>query len=164
MDFTIRRAEPDEYARIDALTSGAYIGDGLVPSDSPYIEQLRSAAIRAREAEVLVAVDPDGTLLGAVTHVGKGGPWSEIARPDEAEFRMLAVAGETRGRGVGEALVRACLARAREAGHRGVALSTQPAMAAAHRLYERLGFRRDPARDWSPEPEVPLLVYALAFA
>jgi hypothetical protein len=33
-------------------------------------------------------------------------------------------------------------------------------MAAAHRLYERLGFTRLPERDWSPLLGVDLLVYA----
>ncbi|WP_329455732.1 GNAT family N-acetyltransferase [Streptomyces sp. NBC_01497] len=164
MDFTIRRAEPGEYARIGAMTVDVYIGEGLVAPDNPYGEQLRSVEIRAREAEVLVAADPDGTLLGAVTYAGDGGPWAEVARADEAEFRMLVVAAAARRRGVGEALVRACLTRAREAGHRGVALSTEARMTSAHRIYERLGFLRDPSRDWSPRPGVDLLVYALAFS
>ena len=40
-------------------------------------------------------------------------------------------------------------------------LSTDPRMTAAHRLYERLGFRRLPERDWTPVPGIDLLVYAL---
>ncbi len=43
-------------------------------------------------------------------------------------------------------------------------LSTQRSMHAAHRVYERLGFTRNPARDWNPLPEVDdilLLVYEL---
>jgi ribosomal protein S18 acetylase RimI-like enzyme len=40
-------------------------------------------------------------------------------------------------------------------------LSTDPRMTAANRLYERLGFARLPERDWSPAPDVDLLVYAL---
>jgi hypothetical protein len=35
-------------------------------------------------------------------------------------------------------------------------------MATAHRLYERLGFTRSPARDWKPVPEVQLRTYELA--
>jgi hypothetical protein len=34
-------------------------------------------------------------------------------------------------------------------------------MTAAHRLYESLGFVRDPARDWAPVPGVDLLAYRL---
>jgi ribosomal protein S18 acetylase RimI-like enzyme len=163
MDFTIRRAEPGEYGPIGDLTAEVYVGEGLVAADNPYTEQLRSVAVRAAEADVLVAVDPDGTLLGSVTYAADG-PWAEVARADEAEFRMLVVSGAARRRGVGEALVRACLAQAHETGRRGVVLSTEGRMTSAHRVYERLGFHRDPSRDWSPRPGVALLVYALAFA
>ena len=62
---------------------------------------------------------------------------------------------------MGEALVRACMDRARAAGARRLRLSTQPDMHAAHRLYERLGFARTPDLDWEPLPGVPLITYAL---
>ena len=74
---------------------------------------------------------------------------------------MLVVDPVTRGRGVGELLVRTCLERARAAGKRRMVLSTDPRMTAAHRLYERLGFVRLPERDWSPLPGVQLMAYAL---
>jgi ribosomal protein S18 acetylase RimI-like enzyme len=78
---------------------------------------------------------------------------------------MLAVAHAARGRGVGEALVRACAERARAVeGRVRVVLSTQRTMRTAHRLYERLGFVRTPERDWNPLPElddITLLTYAL---
>jgi ribosomal protein S18 acetylase RimI-like enzyme len=90
---------------------------------------------------------------------------ADIARPGEAEMRMLAVARDARGRGVGEALVRACVDRARAVeGCTSVALSTQRTMVTAHRLYERLGFVRTPDRDWNPLPElvdITLLTYEL---
>ncbi len=34
-------------------------------------------------------------------------------------------------------------------------------MAAAHRLYERLGFTRVPERDWKPREDVQLIAYEL---
>ena len=74
---------------------------------------------------------------------------------------MLAVAPEAQGRGVGEALVRACIDQARADGRERLLLHTTSWMPAAHRLYARLGFERDPARDWSPIPEVPLIAYKL---
>jgi ribosomal protein S18 acetylase RimI-like enzyme len=78
---------------------------------------------------------------------------------------MLGVAVGTRGRGVGEALVRACIERARAAGAKRVWLHTEPFMEAAHRLYARLGFVRAPAQDWrfeeEGEPDVILLAYVL---
>jgi ribosomal protein S18 acetylase RimI-like enzyme len=49
-----------------------------------------------------------------------------------------------RGRGVGEALNRAALERARAAGATTVDLTSRPSREAANRLYRRLGFE---ARD-----------------
>ena len=72
------------------------------------------------------------------------------------------MAPAARGRGIAEALVRACLERARADGATGVVLSTQTQMAAAQRLYERLGFQRRVEGDWVPEPGVFLLAYRRA--
>ena len=65
---------------------------------------------------------------------------------------MLAVDPAAQGRGVGEALVRACVARAREVGAGAIVICARDFTVAAHRLYERLGFVRTPERDWSPLP------------
>ncbi|GMA88558.1 hypothetical protein GCM10025868_38080 [Angustibacter aerolatus] len=58
-----------------------------------------------------------------------------------------------------EALVRACVDRARSEGRGRILLSTQTQMHAAQRLYGRLGFVRRPDLDWVPEPGVDLLGY-----
>ncbi|MFD3608641.1 GNAT family N-acetyltransferase [Streptomyces atroolivaceus] len=164
MDVSIRPARPAEFEELGELTAQAYLGDGLLDlgADDPYLEQLRAVARRAAEAEVLVALDADGRLLGGVTYVAPSSPWADIAGEDEAEFRMLAVSPEARGRGAGEALVRACVDRARAAGGlSGLVLSTQRSMLGAHRLYRRLGFVRTPERDWCPLPDLPLLTFRL---
>jgi ribosomal protein S18 acetylase RimI-like enzyme len=74
-------------------------------------------------------------------------------------MRMLAVAPAAQGRGVGRALVAECIARTRAGGRTGIALYTRPFMTAAHRLYESLGFRRVPERDWEFEPGEWLWAY-----
>lgn len=98
-------------------------------------------------------------VLGTVTVVLPGTAYSEVSAPGEIEFRMLAVSQSARGRGVGEALVRAVFDRARAVGASRVVLSSSTHMLAAHRLYERLGFVREPERDWSPLPGVQLVAY-----
>jgi ribosomal protein S18 acetylase RimI-like enzyme len=84
-----------------------------------------------------------------------------VGGPDEAEIRALAVAPGVQQGGVGTRLLRTALSWAELAGARRVVLSTLPQMRAAHRLYERTGFRRLPDRDWSPRPGVQLLAYSL---
>lgn len=160
-DIVIREARPDEYEPLGELTVAAYATlPGGVEDD--YARHLRDVRLRARTCPILVAVDAE-RLLGGVTYVpGPGTPWSEAESEDEAGFRMLAVANEARGRGVGEALVRACVDRGRNEGRMGLVLMTRDDMAAAHRLYERVGFRRDRARDWEVEPGFTLRCFVLA--
>jgi ribosomal protein S18 acetylase RimI-like enzyme len=159
----LRRSTAWDYAIAGELTVEAYADFTAGPADS-YIDHLRDAATRDREAELWVATpdDRDDLVLGCVTICPVGSPWREIARDDEGEFRMLAVAPAMRGRGVGEALVRLCLDRFRSEGARGVAISTLAEMTAAHRIYERLGFVRDPERDWSPLEGVHLIAFQLS--
>jgi len=153
----LRRANEDEWAAVGELTAGAYLADGAMGADDPYYGVLRDAASRAREADLWVAVDADGVLLGTVTWCPPGSSYRELASPEESEFRTLAVAPAGRGRGVGETLVRHCIQLATEAGSTAVVISTAPWMSTAHRLYGRMGFVRAPERDWSPRPDVRLI-------
>ncbi|MGB6164747.1 MAG: GNAT family N-acetyltransferase [Pseudonocardiaceae bacterium] len=159
-DFlTVRPAHPDELAEVGRLTLEAYLADGMVNPAGPYAAQLADASRRASGAELLVAVDPEGMVLGTITVCPPGSPLGELSRPGELEFRMLAVAPGARRRGIGEALVRTVLARARKTGARRVVLCSGQEMHGAHRLYARLGFIRMPERDWYPLPGVRLLAF-----
>ncbi len=150
----IRRAVPDDYAAVGALTEDAY-EEFIDDPEDYYRAALRDAARRDREAELWVAED-GADLVGTVTYCPIGSPWRELGSDDEAEFRMLAVAPKARGHGVGEALVRHCEARATGDGATRMVLSTLDEMTSAHRIYERLGYRRSPERDWFPQPDIPL--------
>ena len=46
-------------------------------------------------------------------------------------------------------------------GRAEVFLHSTPWMLAAHKLYDKLGFLRDPAHDWDVTPEVSLLAFRL---
>lgn len=157
----IRAAEPAELTAVGALTLAAYVADGFLTDEADYAGQLLDATGRAAEADLVVATDESGTLLGTVTYVVAGTPWAEVSATGEAEFRMLAVAPEGRGCGVGTALSAWCVDRARSQGRTAVVLSTMSQMGSAHRLYERLGFTRAPELDWKPVPHVQLIGYRL---
>ena len=158
---------PEEYASVGELVVDAY---AVITPDVDYARddlaayeaELRDVAGRLAGSEVLVAVDGDGALLGGVTYVpGSGSPAAEFDDPDAAGIRMLAVAPVAQGRGVGEALTRACVERAVAAGRRRVRLHSTEWMTAAHRLYGRLGFARDPERDLEVNPEFVLRAFRL---
>jgi len=160
---TVRPAHSSELASLGELTVEAYLADGFVGNGDGYVDHLRDAASRAREAELYVAelADRPGVPAGTVTFCPEGSPWCELARPGEGEFRMLAVARDARRRGVGESLVSTCIERSRELGYRALVLSSLPAQQTAHRVYARLGFRRTPELDWSPVEGVDLLAFRL---
>ena len=160
MTVEIRRVEDEDHQRVGDLPVRAYAT--LTDRDEAYDAVLRDVAGRATTAEVLVAT-LDGIPMGTVTFVPGPGPQSEVDDPDAATIRMLGVAPEARGKGIGAALIDACVRMARDLGRRRVVLDTRESMHSAHRLYEGAGFRRAPELDRRP-PEAPdllLLGYVL---
>jgi ribosomal protein S18 acetylase RimI-like enzyme len=158
-ELVVRRATPADHDPVGELTVAAYAEFTNGPEDG-YVDHLRDAASRDREAELWVA-ERDGQVLGTVTLAPEGSAWREIGEPGEGEFRMLAVSPAARRQGVGEALSQLVLDRFRELGARAIVLSSLNEMASAHRVYERLGFRRHPERDWSPMPGVDLIAFRM---
>jgi GNAT superfamily N-acetyltransferase len=86
---------------------------------------------------LLVAKEGD-EIIGTSTVIVYSTPFWIKARLDE-----VVVDESARGKGVGEALVQACLEIGRERGAEVAELQSGrgPERAAAHRLYERMGFK-----------------------
>lgn len=153
----VRLGTGADLAEAGAVTVAAYENFTLGPTD-PYLDRLRDTGSRLREAQLWVA-EHEGRVVGTVTRCPPDSPWREIARADEGEFRMLAVAPASQGLGVGRALVAQVMAECRAAGDRAIVLSSLPQMTTAHGLYRSLGFTRLPERDWSPVPGVELISF-----
>ena len=151
----IRPVRPEEYDETGKLVEAAYTAGGVLNNDRGYGAHVRNVAGRAPDHPVLVAVR-EGRIVGSVTITPFGSPQSELARDGEVEFRYLAVAPEAWGTGVAAHLVHAVEGWAREHSAHRLVLCVIESNEAAARLYARLGFGRDPERDWIPVPEVVL--------
>lgn len=163
VSIEVRVAEVHEYDRVSEIMLTAY---GTLPGfrlEGAYAEELADVAGRSASTLQLVAVDGGtGAILGAVTYLDDAAsPYAQPMREDEAALRMLGVDPASQGRGVGAALVQACIDRARQDGRARLVLHTTEWMTAGRRLYERLGFRRSPERDSTVEDRIHLLGYVL---
>jgi ribosomal protein S18 acetylase RimI-like enzyme len=157
----VRPVRAEEHRRAGEVVVAAYRALPGSRLGGDYADQLADVDRRAREAEVLVAVD-GGEVVGCVTFVpGKASPWAEGLEDGEAGIRMLGVDPAGQGRGAGQLLVGTCIERSVAGGCEGLFLHTTPWMTAAHRLYERNGFVRVAERDWPASPQLRLLAYRL---
>src|SRR5512135_37140 len=102
----------------------------------PDMERLRRLV--ADPAVTLLIAREGRQVVGTTTVIVYTTPFWIKARLDE-----VVVDAQARGRGVGEALVKASLEVGRRAGAQVAELQSGkgPGRAAAHRLYERMGFR-----------------------
>jgi len=160
-EFTVRPVRPEEHAALGDLTVAAYEavpGETISPG---YEDTLRDVGTRSGEADVLVAVDAAGTLMGGVTYVRGTGRYAEFDSEDEASIRMLAVSPDAQRGGVGRRLVQDCIDRATAAGKARIMLHTTEAMHTAQALYGSLGFERAPGRDRMVQPSMRLIAYVL---
>lgn len=115
------------------------------------------------KGEVLVAFSTSGEISGTVMLQRWPDTNHLVSGPDEAEIRALAVAPSCQRSGLGSALLKAVIDRARDCGVRHLLLCTQPDMRAARHLYEREGFVRLKERD-RKAAEFVLLAYGLVLA
>ena len=151
----VRDARPDERAAMRTLTLRAYgeYATIMAPTAWEGLDRAIRAALDTDAPAERIVAECAGALVGSVmlfppatdaygsltAHV----PWPEL--------RVLAVAPEARGLGVGQALVEECARRARASGAPVLGLHSSRSMAAALRMYARLGFVREPAHDFVPE-------------
>jgi GNAT superfamily N-acetyltransferase len=125
---------------VDVLDDGVRAAvERLLPqlSRSATFDAQTLAWVVAHEATTFFVAQVDDVVVGALTLVMYPLPTGLRAHIDD-----VVVDDAVRGRGVGEALVRAALERAVEVGARTVDLTSRPSREAAIRLYERVGFRR----------------------
>jgi GNAT superfamily N-acetyltransferase len=165
MNLTIRGARDDERHAIRDLTLLAYAEYATLlprPFWGAYQRQLLAALDREEPVERIVAKGA-GTLVGSVLlYPPQANAYAQVAVSTRwPEVRLMAVAPDARGQGIGTALLHECARRARTMGATTLGLHTMDVMQAALRLYEREGFVRAPELDFYPAEGVLVKGYRL---
>ena len=142
-----RAGELDEVAGLLAEVYAVYRGWLPARAWERYIGEIVDVRRRLGESELIVA-ERAGLLVGTI------GLYPEASRSAVerwpqgwASIRTLGVRAGARRQGVGTALARECLRRARDHQATAIGLHTASHMPAATRLYERVGFSRAPEFD-----------------
>ena len=107
----------------------------LSKSNPPPTEAELEEIVDSPATVLFMAVDDDGRYVGTLTLA-----LFLIPTARRAWIEDVIVDESARGKGVGEALNRAALDRARDAGAKTVDLTSRPSREAANRLYRRIGF------------------------
>ena len=107
--------------------------------------------------------EKEGVILGSVLLYPPG---TAFSTPHEGpltcpEVRLLAVAPDAQGQGIGTALMKECIRRARRLEAFCLNLHTTDMMQVAMRMYERMGFVRAPELDFHPDPSITVKAYRL---
>lgn len=131
-DFVVRELRHGDGAAVRSLVlAGLAEHWGSVdPSLNPDLDDLASAYPGSR---TLVAVDPDGTIVGTGTLVPRGDGVAEVVR--------MSVTTRLRGTGVGRLVLDALTAVALARGVERMVLETTASWTATVAFYERCGLR-----------------------
>jgi GNAT superfamily N-acetyltransferase len=163
----IRQARYDDKGAIQDVTLEAY------QEYSAYVSPRQWQEYRANiletlddvETEMQLVAEIDGAIVGSVFILPAGllteNPAKGENQPEFPEVRLLAVKPAYRERGIGKALMEACILQARQAGERALTLHTTDLMQTAKQMYERMGFQRDPTMDFKPVGNVVIKGYRL---
>jgi len=104
---------------------------GIVPDQ----EKVKEIAL-ADSNTLFIARNDQDVIMGSLTLVV-----FRVPTGVRAWIEDVVVDTAARGQGIGEALTRAALERAKELGARTVDLTSRPSREAANRLYQRVGFK-----------------------
>ena len=141
MSVTFREARREDLPAIVAMLADDMLGAKRERATDPLPEGYGRAfdAIAAMPGSaVLVAEAADGTVVGCLQLAVL--PNLSYQGTSRALIEGVRVAAPHRGQGLGAALIRDAVERARQAGCGMVQLSTNAARKDAQRFYERLGF------------------------
>ena len=107
----------------------------LSSSSNPPTEEALQRIIESDSAQILIAEDENGGILGTMTLI-----IFQIPTGIRAWIEDVVVDSSARGRGIGKKLNLAALELAKQAGAKTVDLTSRPARKEANQLYKDIGF------------------------
>ncbi len=128
----IRSATGDDARAIAALS-----GELGYPTRAEDVAR-RRLAMAAAEGHAVYVAEAGGSVLGWIHVFGA----LRLESEPFAELGGMVVAEAHRGRGIGRQLIERASLWAREGGFTALRVRTRAERAAAHRFYQRVGFRR----------------------
>jgi ribosomal protein S18 acetylase RimI-like enzyme len=165
-ELVIRDARPEETEPISELTRAAYAEYQDIMTPAAYAgvcAAIDTALSTTQPVERIIALRDDRIVGSVMLYAASADAYSGlVAQASCPVVRMLAVSPADRGGGIGLELMQECIRRARAAGARELGLHTSASMRAAIRLYEGMGFRREPAHDFQPVGAELVTAYRLA--
>ncbi len=139
--LTYRDAKPEDLPFIASLGDSDEVAAARDPAREGIAEEQRKAlaAITADPNHRLLVVERGGKPVGSfqlsfIPGVSRQGAW-------RGQIESVRVASAMRGKGVGEEMMRWAIDRCAEKGCGVVQLTSDRQRDAAHRFYERLGFK-----------------------
>jgi predicted N-acetyltransferase YhbS len=168
IELHMRDARADDREAIRDVTLSAYQAYAALMQAhwEGYRQGILATLAHVKPAEQIVA-EQDDTIVGTVLLFPAGivltTPNGTSVTLTGPEVRLLAVAPATRGHGIGAALVRECMRRARQSGGAALTLHTTDMMQVAMSMYERMGFVRAPELDFHPAPAMTIKGYRYRF-
>ncbi|WP_173931545.1 GNAT family N-acetyltransferase [Chelativorans sp. Marseille-P2723] len=138
----IRAARREDIVSLVAIFAADALGGHGDTTDAAAAAEYEAAfeAISACACSKLYVAEIDGRVVGTFQTM------LTRSLPGRGALRMIIEAVQTcpemRGRGIGEAMMRFAIERAKEAGARQVQLMSNESRLDAHRFYQRLGFTK----------------------
>ena len=147
-DVTIRRAKADDaglLAELGARTfSETFAADNTAENMAAYLASsfnLAQQTIELADPAATFLIAEVGRVAAGYAKLHAGKPAKEIEGAEPVELVRFYVSREWLGRGVGEALMSACVAEAREAGHETIWLGVWQRNPRAQAFYQKWNFR-----------------------
>lgn len=140
MQYTLREFEEPDERQVNELALSAFAQYACEYEDWEGFSKKISQMSKLAQSSDLIVAEMGSKIVGAIVYVGPNKPKAEFFKLEWAIVRMLVVSPESRGKGIGRALMNTCFNRAERDQAAILALHTSKIMRVALSMYLKMGF------------------------